>query len=123
VKVDSDSSTTTTVISGEVNVTATQTGNSVLLQAGESITVSSGTISQSQLQQNVQSIDTSSIDRWWDSQSQNSVDRNMLTIAITAVVAVIVVVSAVLLMKRRRKPSAFLSTDMPLPPPPPPPAP
>jgi hypothetical protein len=123
VKVDSDSATTTTVISGEVNVTATQTGNSVLLQAGESITVSSGTISQSQMQQNVQSIDTSTIDKWWDSQSQNSGDRNMLTIAIIAVVAVIVVVSAVLLMKRRRKPSAFLSTDMPLPPPPPPPAP
>ena len=70
VKVDSDSSTTTTVISGEVNVTATQTGNSVLLQPGESITVYSGAISQSQMQQNVQSIDTSTIDKWWDNPSQ-----------------------------------------------------
>jgi hypothetical protein len=121
VKVDSDSSTTTTVISGEVNVTATQTGNSVLLQSGESITVSPGAISQSQMQQNVQSIDTSTIDKWWDNPSQNSGLSSMVIVGIIAVVAVIVVVVVFLLMKRRRKPGASLSTD--LPPPPPPPAP
>ncbi len=120
VKVDGDSSTTTTVISGEVNVTATQTGNSVLLQPGESITVSSGAVSQSQMQQNVQSIDTSTMDKWWDTPSQTSGLSSMVMIGIIAVVAVIAVVLVVLLMKRRRKPSASHSTDLPLPPPPPP---
>jgi mannose-6-phosphate isomerase-like protein (cupin superfamily) len=119
VNADNTASTTVTVISGEVNVAATQTGKSVLLQAGESVTVTSEAITQSQMKQSVQSIDTSSIDRWWDnSSSATSNMGSIVTIAVIAVIAVIVVLVVVILLLKRRGKSA---ADANLPPPPPPP--
>jgi hypothetical protein len=115
-----NNATTVTLIQGEVNVENIETSDSVLLSTGQSLTIysNSGGIAQQPLSQSVQSVDLSSIDRWWDVPvSQDSGFGNLtVVLAAVAVAIVAVAITAVVFVRRRKRNRAAL----PFPPPPPP---
>jgi hypothetical protein len=114
VAINSDNSVNVTVIEGSVDVQNTETSATVTLDVSQTLTVTSG-MTFMQMQDNVQSVDTSSIDRWWDQPYQNSAITFPITaiIIVAAIIVVVVVVLAVLLIRKKRR-----SAENPIPPPP-----
>ncbi|MCL5949038.1 MAG: FecR family protein [Candidatus Bathyarchaeota archaeon] len=119
VALDDAGAITVTVIDGGVDVQNLETGASVTLEAGQTLTATSGATTQ-QMQDTVQTVDVSSIDRWWNQPYQNTffAASNIAIIIAVAIILVVVVVLGVKLIHKRR---GYADSATPLPPPPPPP--
>ena len=119
VAINNADSATVTVIDGSVDVQNIETGATVTLEAGQTLTVTSS-MTAPQMQNNIQAVDVSSIDRWWNQpyQNQNSPSTfpNIAIIISVAIIVVVVVVLGVVLIHKRR----YANTANLLPPPPPP---
>ena len=121
----SNDGTTIDVISGPLVFLDWKTGNTVQVESGQSLTlpnvVQSGFSSQD-LQNDVSTLDSSSVNHWWADSNVNPAPPFpwLIIFAFVGLVAVIAVLAVVLVWKRRRKTS---TQQLQVPPPPPPPPP
>ena len=109
---------TVIVIDGTVDVENVQTSDIVTLEAGQTLSLTND-MSEQQMQQNIQSMDSSTINRWWDQAYQGVFTGTTIAIlGAIAIIAIVAVALAVLMVRRRKR---LVNSTLPPPPPPPPP--